>query len=61
MLSEMKKHLSIAYNTLSSMPQVGDNVDLMARAKEHLRIIDQLIKKEESKVGKQENTGSSED
>lgn len=37
MIDSIKRDLHLVYNTLSTMPMVGDNVDLMAKVKETLR------------------------
>lgn len=37
MIDSIKRDLHLVYNTLSTMPMVGDNVDLMAKVKEVLR------------------------
>lgn len=58
-MEEAFKNIAIALNTLSQMPMVGDNVDLMARAKDHLRMALSNLR-EEAKNAEQADTGSSE-
>lgn len=58
----MKQHLIIAYNTLSTMLVNGDNVDLLAAVKQHLRLAIAECKEEATEQNvQQENTRSTED
>jgi len=36
-MNEFQKELDAAFKILSAMPVIGDNVEMMATAKEHLR------------------------
>lgn len=56
---DARENIEIAYRTLSSMFLSGENVDLMARAKEHLRRAAKIISEMEvEKNGGQDDTGT---
>lgn len=45
---DARENLEIAYRTLSTIYLSGDNVDLMARAKEHLRRAAKILAESEA-------------
>lgn len=54
---DARENLEIAYRTLSTIYLSGDNVDLMARAKEHLRRAAKILAESEAeKIGGQDDT-----
>lgn len=53
---DARENLEIAYRTLSTIYLSGDNVDLMARAKEHLRRAAKILSQSEA-----ENNGGQDD
>ena len=53
---DARENLEIAYRTLSTIYLSGDNVDLMARAKEHLRRVAKILWESEA-----ENNGGQDD